>query len=282
MFSQALPPGQPRTPPPHPTEPQRTIRNSRGRAAAFTERSRPSSRKRHRDSEPAAAPLPLRHGHSAGHSRDDMGHSHCKTRPRLPAPVTNQAPTHAPGSRPPWRKAICVSRAVDSDLDLMRPRLSCDASVYTTRVARVVVEVDRPRVRVDPLGDLVDVPGSGKTRAHIQELADPGPGQVRDHTGQERAIASRSGHDPGGNFGDLRGHGQVGSEGVFAAQRSAGTRVRDAVATGRTRPSPTRCHPARAAAPRPPSRPPHRIQPGPSLRQVCSRPSPFPTGCWRR
>jgi hypothetical protein len=83
---------------------------------------------------------------------------------------------------------------------------------------RVVVEVDHPRVRLDALGDLVDVPGSGKTRAHIQELADPGPGQVRDHTGQERPIPARAGDHPRGQFRDLVGDLPVGGEAVFPAE----------------------------------------------------------------
>jgi hypothetical protein len=51
----------------------------------------------------------------------------------------------------------------------------------------VIVDIDDPALRGDPLRDLVGVVDSGQTRADVDDLSDPGLGdQVGDDPAQER------------------------------------------------------------------------------------------------
>jgi hypothetical protein len=60
--------------------------------------------------------------------------------------------------------------------------------VYTTRVARVTVDVDRPGLREDPARDLVHVVRRGESAAEIEELVDAPLGQESHRTAYERPI----------------------------------------------------------------------------------------------
>ena len=83
---------------------------------------------------------------------------------------------------------------------------------------RVDVDVDDPRLRVDPLGDLVDVADGRDAGADVEELVDATAGQLGDRPAQERPSGAHGVGEIGGHGGDLLGELPVDLEVVRAAQ----------------------------------------------------------------
>src|SRR5215470_1319957 len=84
---------------------------------------------------------------------------------------------------------------------------------------RVVVDIDNPRIRCDPLRDLVHVVGHRQADADVKELAHAGlHGQEGYRPAQEGTVFSDGGPDGGKDGGNLVAGFPVGDEVVLTAE----------------------------------------------------------------
>jgi hypothetical protein len=83
---------------------------------------------------------------------------------------------------------------------------------------RIVVDVHDPRLRGEPLRDLVGVVGGRQAGADVEELPDALVDQIADAAGEELPVGARRVHDARDMPGDLVARAPIGLEVVLSAE----------------------------------------------------------------